>query len=161
MRFRLQTALIILAALSGTGGEIISTGYAAGGRAKILHQFSQLGATLLIVTPLESRSTGGRARTGTLVTTLNESDYKAILQSVNGISASSPTVAAILRIRAGDLTKNATIVGCEPDYFQMKNWTVVTGEPFDSTADHRQARLALLGTTVARDLFGQKIQRAD
>jgi putative ABC transport system permease protein len=65
-----------------------------------------------------------------------------------------PTVAAILRIRAGDFTKNATIIGCEPDYFHMKNWTVVTGEPFDSTADHRQARLALLGITVARDLFG-------
>jgi putative ABC transport system permease protein len=153
-RFRLQAALIAVAALSGTGGVIISTGYAAGGREKIHRQFSQLGANLLIVTPLESRSTGGRARAGALVTTLNESDYKAIRQSVSGISASSPTVAAVLRIRAGDLTKNATVVGCEVDYFQMKNWTVVFGEVFDSAADRRQARLVLLGTTVARDLFG-------
>jgi putative ABC transport system permease protein len=154
LRFRLQTVLIAIAALSGTGGVIASTGYAAGGREIIISQFSRLGAKLLIITPLESRSTGGRARTGSLVTTLNESDYKAILQSVNGISGSSPTVAAVLRIRAGDLTKSVMVVGCDSDYFQIKNWSVVSGELFDSAADHRQVRVVLLGITVARDLFG-------
>jgi putative ABC transport system permease protein len=153
-RFRLQAALIVVAALTGTGGVIVSTGYAAGGREKILSQFSRLGTNTMIVTPQLSRSVGGRARTGSIVTTLNEADYKAILQGADWIKAASPTVSSVFRIRAGDLTKNTTVVGCESDYFRIRSWTVFVGEGFDSAADRRQARVVLLGATAARDLFG-------
>ena len=127
LRFRLQAVLIIAAAITGTAGVIVSTGYAAGGRQKILDQFAQLGTNVIIVTPQQSRAVGGRARTGSVVTTLNESDYKAIVQSVAGIASSSPTVSSTLRIRAGDLTKNTAVVGCNPDYFAIKHWTVTFG----------------------------------
>ena len=129
-RFRLQAILITVAAMTGTAGVIVSTGYAAGGRQKILNQFAGLGTNIIIVTPQQSRAVGGRARTGSVVTTLNVSDYKAILQSVDGISSSSPTALSTLRIRAGDLTKNTVVVGCNPDYFAIKHWTVNYGAPF-------------------------------
>jgi putative ABC transport system permease protein len=153
-RFRLQAVLIIAATVTGTAGVIISTGYAAGGRQKILRQFAQLGTNVIIVTPQQSRVVGGRARTGSVVTTLNESDYKAIVQSVAGIASSSPTVLTTLRIRAGDLTKNTAVVGCYTDYFAIKHWTVTLGSPFDHSVLRQQPRFALLGATVARDLFG-------
>jgi putative ABC transport system permease protein len=153
-RFRLQAVILIAASVTGTAGVIVSTGYAAGGRQKILDQFAQLGTDVIIVTPRQSRAVGERARTGSVVTTLNESDYKAIVQSVAGIVSSSPTVSATLRIRAGDLTKNTTVVGCSADYFAIKHWAVTLGSPFDRNALREQPRVALLGTTAARDLFG-------
>jgi putative ABC transport system permease protein len=154
-RFRLQSVLIVAASVTGTAGVIVSTGYAAGGRQKILDQFAQLGTNVIIVTPQQSRAVGGRARTGSVVTTLNESDYKAIVQSVDGISSSSPTVSSTLRIRAGDLTKNTTVVGCDPDYFVIKHWVLTFGSSFDENALRQQSRIALLGATAARDLFGE------
>jgi putative ABC transport system permease protein len=154
-RFRLQAILITVASTTGTAGVIVSAGYASGGRQKILDQFAGLGTNIVIVTPQQSRAVGGRARTGSVVTTLNESDYKAILQSVAGISSSSPTALSTLRIRAGDLTKNTVVVGCNPDYFAMKHWTMTYGAPFDETAIRQQPRIALLGATAARDLFGE------
>jgi putative ABC transport system permease protein len=154
-RFRLQSVLIVAASVTGTAGVIVSTGYAAGGRQKILDQFAQLGTNVIIVTPQQSRAVGGRARTGSVVTTLNESDYKAIVQSVDGISSSSPTVSSTLRIRAGDLTKNTTVVGCDPDYFVIKHWALTFGSSFDENALRQQSRIALLGATAARDLFGE------
>jgi len=153
-RFRLQAVLIVVASLTGTAGVLVSTGYAAGGRQKILDQFAQMGTDVIIVTPQQSRAAGGRARTGSLVTTLDPGDYRAIKQSVDNISSSSPTVAAVLRIRSGDLTKNATVLGCTPEYFAIKHWLPVLGELFDERADRQQARVALLGATAARDLFG-------
>ena len=72
-RFRLQAGLIIVATISGTAGVIVSTGYAAGGREKILDQFAELGTNVIIVTPQQSRAVGGRARTGSPVTTLKDS----------------------------------------------------------------------------------------
>jgi ABC-type antimicrobial peptide transport system permease subunit len=153
-RFRLQAALITLATMTGTAGVLVSTGYAAGGRQKILDQFARLGTNVIIVTPQQSRAVGGRARTGSSVTTLNLSDYKAIRQSVGRISSASPTVASILRVRAGDLTKNTTVVGCMPEYFTIKDWLPLLGDVFDERADHQQAPVAVLGATAARDLFG-------
>jgi putative ABC transport system permease protein len=140
--------------MTGTAGVIVATGYASGGRQKILNQFSRLGTSFIIVTPLQSRSVGGRARTGSIVTTLNAADYRAIREAAQEINAASPTVAAILRIRAGDLTKNTTVIGCEPEYLRIKNWAVAEGNSFELTDNRQQARVALLGWTVARDLFG-------
>jgi putative ABC transport system permease protein len=88
------------------------------------------------------------------VTTLNLADLKAIRQSVDSITFSSATVQSVLRIRAGDLTKKTTIVGCEPDYFVIKDWPVVIGATFDEKATRQESRVALLGWTAARDLYG-------
>jgi putative ABC transport system permease protein len=154
-RFRLQAGLIIVATISGTAGVIVSTGYAAGGREKILDQFAQLGTNVIIVTPQQSRAVGGRARTGSPVTTLKDSDYKAIAQAMVSVASSSPTVSSALRIRAGDLTKNTAVVGCNPAYFAIKHWAVTLGSSFDENELRRQPRIALLGATTARDLFGE------
>lgn len=153
-RFRLQAVLITVAAMTGTSGIIISTGYAAGGRQKILDQFLRLGTNVILVTPQQSKAVGGRARTGTLVTTLKAADLKAIRQSVEGISLSSATVASVMRIRAGDLTKKTSVVGCTPDYFSIQHWPGAMGNLFDEKAARQQARIALLGSTAARDLYG-------
>jgi putative ABC transport system permease protein len=153
-RFRLQAVLITASAMTGTSGVILSAGYAAGGRQKILNQFSELGTNVIVITPQQSKAVGGRARTGALVTTLNAADLKVIQQSVEAIAASSPTVASVLRLRARDLTKKTTIIGCDPDYFSIEHWAVVMGDEFDERAARQQARVALLGWTAARDLFG-------
>ncbi len=153
-RSRLHAALAIAAALTGTGGVTVCTEYAAAGRQKIVDQFGRMGTNLIVVTPAQSRAVGGRARTGTIVTTLREADDRALLAGVPEIAASSPTVLTVLRIRAGDLTKSTTIVGCAPAYFAMRNWDVRSGTLFLQEDDRAARRVALLGATAARDLFG-------
>jgi putative ABC transport system permease protein len=155
-RFRLQSALLVLAALTGTGGVIVSGGYAAAGREKVLRQFAGMGTNVLILTPKQSRAVGGRARTGALVTTLTPADYIQIRRSAGFIRNASPTVATSLRARARDLTKTVTVIGCEPDYFLIRNWTVQQGGLFADDASRHLLREVLLGQTAARDLFGQE-----
>lgn len=154
LRFRLQSALVVLAACLGVAGVLVSTGYASGARQKILDRFAGLGTNVVTVTPQLSRAVGGRARTGAIVQTLTAADVKAIDDGVEFIVASSATLTATFRVRAGDLTKTAAIVGCEPDYFRIKRWATIEGMPFDDVDIRRQARVALLGYAVARDLFG-------
>jgi putative ABC transport system permease protein len=57
-------------------------------------------------------------------------------------------------LKASDLSKNAGVVGCEPDYFVIRNWPTAEGEPFDEGQERTASRVVLLGHTVARDLFG-------
>ena len=153
-RYRLRSTLVMLSAALGVAGVACSVNYGASGTQSVLEQIRRLGTNVLIVTPAASRPVAGRVRTGEAVTTLVERDYATIRRELLTRSRSSAIVSASFWIKAGDLSKNATIIGCEADYFSIKNWTVTGGELFDATQERAASRVALLGRTVATDLFG-------
>ena len=43
----------------------------------------------------------------------------------------------------------------QPAYFAVRDWTTQSGDLFDDGDDRSQRRVALLGATLARDLFGE------
>lgn len=153
-RYRLRSWLVVSCAALGVAGVIASINYASGGRQQVLDQIRRMGTNIIIVTAQQSRTTAGRARTGSIVTTLREADYIALRRDVDGPVQSSALVTTALRLKAGEFSKVAPVIGCEPAYFSIKSWTVIRGEIF-ATADVRRAgRVALLGHTVAIDLYG-------
>lgn len=155
-RFPLRSGLLLLSAMLGVGGVTSAINYAEDGRLKALNQIRLMGTNILLVTPQPSRAVGGRARTGTIVTTLVEQDYTAIQHELPDIQRSSATAAGTFLIKAGDLSKNnCPVIGVEPDYFRIRNWPVRDGAVFDSTDARHASRLVLLGSTVARDLFAE------
>jgi putative ABC transport system permease protein len=156
-RFRLRSGLILLSALLGVGGVISAINYAAEGRLKVLNRIQRLGTNVLVVTPQVSRSVGGRAKTGTIVTTLVAADYAEILREVPEIDKSSATVTTSFLVKAGDLSKNGCVVmGTEPDYARIRHWQTSDGEFYGIPEMRRSARVAVLGSTVRRDLFGSE-----
>jgi putative ABC transport system permease protein len=154
-RHPFRSGLILLMAALGVIGVVCSVNYGASGSRQILDQIRRMGANVLIVTPAESRAVAGRARTGAAVTTLVEADYLSIRKALPSLVRSSALVNASLWIKAGDLSKNATVAGVEPDYFSIKNWPMAAGNPFSQADQRISARLAILGHTAAGDLFGK------
>jgi putative ABC transport system permease protein len=153
-RYRLRSALLMLSAALGVCGVVCSVNYGASGTKQILDQIRRMGTNVLIVTPAQSRVIAGRARTGVSVTTLVERDYRAVKNEVLSRTRSSALVTQSFWNKAGDLSKNGVVVGCEPEYFLIKDWQVVSGELFGSTHERTASRVAVLGYTVAGDLFG-------
>ena len=153
-RHRLRSTLLALSAATGVTGVVCSANYGAGGTEQILEQIRRMGTNVLIVTPAQSRVIAGRARTGQPVTTLVERDNIAIRREVLTRTRSSALVSASFWLKAGDLSKNAAVVGCEPDYFPIRNWPASSGGLFEATQERTASRVALLGHTVAGDLFG-------
>ncbi len=133
---------------------VCSVNYGASGTRQILDQIRRMGTNVLMIAPAQSRAIAGRARTGAPVTSLVERDYRAIKSEVLSRTRSSALVTQSFWNKAGDLSKNAAVMGCEPDYFAIKDWSTAEGELFDSTQERTAARVALLGHTVANDLFG-------
>ena len=154
LRFRLRSALVISCAALGVAGAITAVNYASGGQQQVLDQIRRLGTNVVIVSAKESRAVAGRARTGEIVTTLVEADYTALKREWLGPVRSSARASAPLRLKAGFLSKVASVVGVEPDYFPMKSWELADGYFFGSDDIKRSARVAVLGHTAARDLFG-------
>jgi putative ABC transport system permease protein len=156
-RFRLRSGLILLSALLGVGGVISAINYAAEGRMKVLNRIQRLGTNVLVVTPQLSRNVGGRAKTGTIVTTLVAADYTEILREIPEIEKSSATVTASFLVKAGDLSKsNCIVMGTEPDYARIRHWQTTEGAFYEVPEMRRSARVAVLGSTVRRDLFGSE-----
>ncbi len=155
-RFRLRSALIFLSAMLAIAGVIISVNFAAGGRQQALNQIERMGVTVIAITPQQDRSVGGRARTGTIMQTLVAADYTAIRRQLPSLVRSSALATSEFRLKAGDLSKTAPVVGCEPSYSQIKKWPLVHGTFFDETDQRRAARVAVLGFNVARELFGDE-----
>src|SRR5262249_61891763 len=153
-RFRLRSSLILLSATLGVAGVISSVNCASAGRQQVLNQIRRLGTNVVNVTPQQSRSVGDRARTGSIVTTLVEQDYLAIRRELPSLTRSSALAAAGFRLKAGEFSKTSLVVGCESDYFRIKNWGLERGDFFDASDMRKSARIAILGRTVARDLFG-------
>ena len=155
-RFRLRSALTIVTALIGVAGVVSSVNYAAAGRDQVLDQIRKMGTNIITVIPLQNRSIAGRARTGSISTTLVEADYVAIRRSQPGLRRSSAISSGRFKLKAGEFSKDCAIIGCEPDYPAIRNWLVLEGGFFDSADERRLARVAVLGRTVARDMFGDQ-----
>jgi putative ABC transport system permease protein len=155
-RFRFRSVLILLSAILGVAGVIVSVDFASGGRQQALLQIERMGVHVLAITPQQNRSVGGRARTGAIVQTLVDADYLGIRRQVPAILRSSAVATAEFRLKAGDLSKTSPVVGCEPNYVRIKNWVLTDGVFFDEADERRAARVAVLGYSVARDLFGEE-----
>jgi putative ABC transport system permease protein len=153
-RYRLRSGLVVSCAALGVAGVMTSVNFASSGRQQVLDQIRRIGTNIILVTAQQDRATAGRARTGLIVTTLREADYSALRRDVAGVVRSSAIVTQSFRLKAGDFSRVAPIVGCEPAYFEMKSWPVRVGELFDANDMRRSARVALLGHSVATDLFG-------
>jgi putative ABC transport system permease protein len=153
-RFRLRSLLVVSCAALGVAGAVTAVNYASGGRAQVLEKIRRLGTNVLVVNAEQSRAAGGRERTGSIVTTLVEADYQAIRRDVAGLGRSSPTISATLRLKAGYNSKVAPVIGVAPEFFAIKSWPVAAGAAFGAEDLRRAVRVALVGHTVASDLWG-------
>lgn len=154
-RFRLRSGLIGLSALLGVAGVISAINYASEGRLKVLNRIQRLGTNVIVATPQLSRTVGGRAKTGTIVTTLVAGDFAEILREFPEIEKSSATVTTSFLVKAGDLSKsNCIVIGTEPTFAEIRHWQISEGVFYGIPEMRRSARVAVLGSTVRRDLFG-------
>lgn len=154
LRFRLRSFLMVGSTLIGVAGVIVSTNYATAGRVKVVNQLQKMGTDVLIVTPRQSKNVAGRARTGSTVTTLRQTDDEAIHRTVPQIKESSEIAARAFMLKAGDLSKPlCPVVGCQPQYVSIKDWRLLQGRFFDERETRSAARVAVLGYNVAQNLF--------
>ena len=143
-------------AATGVAGVVCSVNYAASGNNQLLDQIRRMGDKYSHHHSGPSRAIAGRSRSKEPVTTLVERDYIAIRRELLSRTRSSGLVTASFWLKAGNLSKNAAVIGCEPDYFAIRNWQTVEGEVFRETEERTASRVVLLGPTVARDIFADR-----
>jgi len=152
-RNKLRSFLTMLGIIIGVGAVIAMVAIGEGAKKRVQEQIASLGTNLLVILP--GTVTLGGARTGSGGRqTLVASDAKAIMDEIPVVSGASPVVRQVQQVIAGDQNWSTPVQGVAPEFQQIREWQVQEGR-FISQADvESTAKVALIGQTVAYNLFG-------
>jgi putative ABC transport system permease protein len=147
-----RSVLTTLGIIIGVAAVIVMVALGQGASAQVSARLQGLGTNVLTIIPGSAQSGGARTGAGS-VSTLTNADVQAIQQDVPGIVRLSPIVSGNAQVVAGDQNWQTRIQAVAPDYQQIQNWQIAQGS-FFSDQDNTSARnVAVLGSTVQRNLF--------
>ena len=151
---RMRSFLTMLGMVIGVGAVILMLAIGQGAQYQVDQSIASMGSNLFIV--LSGSSTSGGVRMGGgAAPTLTLDDAQAISE-LPSIAAVAPTAPGTAQVVYGPNNWSTVVQGTTPSYLDVRDWSVVSGYPF-TDADVRSAtRVALLGQTVVKNLFGDE-----
>ena len=150
---RTRSALTMLGIIIGVAAVIAMVGVGAGATARIQEQIQSIGSNLIIVLPGSISSNGVRLGSGA-VATLTQDDAKAIAEECPSVALTAPAVRGGVQVVYGNNNWATTVQGVTPDYMTLRDYTMASGHFFTTQDVDAAAKTAVLGETVARNLFG-------
>ena len=150
---KLRSALTMLGIVIGVAAVIAMVAVGGGAREQVVSQIRSLGSNLLIVTP-GNVTAGGVRMGGGAASTLTDEDAAAIMSEVTGVQVTAPNMRGSGQIVAGGMNWAASVFGIDAGWFEARDWEVETGRMFEPEEIARGAQVAIIGQTVARNLYG-------
>ncbi len=150
---KLRSILTMLGIIIAVGAVITMVAVGMGVREKVTSSIASLGSNMLIVSPGSANSGGVRSAAGSNVK-LKLDDSDAIKSKIKNIDYVSPTVSNSYQIVNGNQNWNSTVQGVTPEYMSIRSLVVSTGSFITQNDLNTRSRVAVIGTTVAENLFG-------
>ena len=149
---RLRSVLTMLGIIIGVAAVITMLAVGSGAQARVKEQITSLGSNVIILTTGAPRTTGVRGAAGS-GWTINEDDAEAIEREVPGVLA-SPTLRSNAQVVYGNQNWSSSVLGITPDYFDVRSWPLADGRPIEAPDLQGGGKIAVIGKTVATQLFG-------
>lgn len=151
---KLRAFLTMLGIIIGVGAVVAMISLGLGVQQKIQNSIAGLGSNLLIVTPGANSPSGGvRLAAGSNIT-LTKQDAKAIGQQISGINSVAPAVSQQFQVIHGNQNWKTSVQGTTPEFLAIRSFEVASGRFFSTSDEDTRARVAVIGQTVANNLFG-------
>jgi putative ABC transport system permease protein len=151
---KLRSALTMLGIIIGVGAVIALMSVGRGAQAAITSTFEKMGTNVLYVMSTSVEEGGMMAiQYGTMTPTLTLDDAKA-LEGVPSVTAIASVNENYVEVTAGGESKVAIIHGATPEYQQVYNYSVASGQFFSNRDIASRNTVVVLGSKVAEDLFG-------
>ncbi|MGD9788603.1 MAG: ABC transporter permease, partial [Sulfuricellaceae bacterium] len=151
---RLRAALAMLGMVIGVAAVVLMLAIGQGTQAIVNDSIASMGSNLFIILSGSTTSGGLRAGMGS-APTLTVGDAQAI-GKLPDMKASAPVYPNTAQLGYGPNNWSTPVYGVTPEYLDVRNWSVESGRGLDDSDIRSAARVALLGKTVAVNLFGDK-----
>ena len=150
---KLRSALTMLGIIIGVSAVIAMVSIGGGAREQVVSRIKSLGANLIIVFP--GNVTQGGVRQGAGASSgLSEDDARAIEKEIDGVTVTAPFMRTGAQVVGGGANWQTSITGIDLGWFEAREWEVEGGRTFTGEELSRGAQVAILGQTVAQNLFG-------
>jgi ABC-type antimicrobial peptide transport system permease subunit len=149
----MRALLTTLGIVIGVAAVIAMMEIGAGSSAAVQKSISSMGANVVLVMPGTATSSGISFGSGSVMT-LTPEDAEAILRDVPAVRTAAPAVRARTQIVYG--SRNwvpSSMYGTTPAFLDVRDWTVVDGEPFTERDVLNANKVCVLGQTLVRELF--------
>ena len=151
---QLRSALTMLGIVIGVGAVITMVAVGSGAQARVAEQIQSLGSNMIIVLSGSVVSGGVRMGSGSQLT-ITEDDAWAIQREIRTVAAAAPTSRGGAQVVYGNLNWATSVQGVTHEFFTAREWDVADGRLFSQEEVEGAAKVALIGQTVAGNLFGE------
>jgi putative ABC transport system permease protein len=152
---RLRTTLSISGMIVGIATVSVMSAVGRGSEEKVMKGIRSMGTNLISVSAGKIILIAGRERQGSVVTTLLPQDAAAIRSgAADLISSVAPAQSRKMPVKFEEVGLKTNIVGTTPEFPAIRNLRLESGEMFDDQDDRASRRVAVVGQTMVRDLFG-------
>jgi len=153
-RNRMRSLLTSLGVIIGVGALIVTVASGEGSKAVLEEQLATLGTNLLIVLPGSSTLGGARGGPGT-GKPLTHADLVAVRKSASAARYAAPVDRTVVQVVLDNQNWLTTVYGSTPDFFDIREWSVLRGRLFYESESDSGAKVCVIGQTVATQLFGR------
>jgi putative ABC transport system permease protein len=154
-RNKLRSFLTMLGIIIGVGAVIAMVAIGEGAKALVKAQIASLGTNVLVIVPGSTVPGGVRTGVGG-VRTLLDSDARAIAEEIAAVALASPSLRRTDQVVAANQNWATLIQGVSPEFAQIRGWQIEEGRfIIDGDLDNA-AKVAVIGQTVADNLFGNE-----
>jgi putative ABC transport system permease protein len=151
-RNKMRTLLTMLGMIIGVGAVIAMVSISNGAKSQIEAQIASMGQDVVLVFAGSVNRGGSRSGWG-WAGTLKIEDAQAIQREIAAVRGVSPEIRTRTQVSAGNQNWYTTIQGESPDYFDIRQWPLVAGACFTEQDVRNATKVALVGKTVAEQLF--------
>jgi putative ABC transport system permease protein len=149
---KVRSSLTMLGIVIGVAAVIATVAVGSGATQRVEQQIASIGSNLVIIIPGSLTASGLRMGTGNAVT-LSETDAKELVAQCPNIAVAAPAVRGSAQVVYGDNNWGTFILGTTPSYLTIRDLSVASGAAFSARDIDSANKVALLGTTVATNLF--------
>ena len=147
-----RTVLTLLGIVIGVASVVVMLAVGNGARQDVIERISDMGTNLLIVRPGAPNTR--RSADGT-TNTLTPEDAQ-VATRIDNVVAAVPEAETRATVRAGNTDAQTSITGTTADFLVAKNWPVDSGVFLNEEDNRRYAAVAVIGRTVANNLFADQ-----
>jgi putative ABC transport system permease protein len=149
---KLRSSLTMIGIIIGNASVIAIVSLGQGAQKYVNSEFEALGTNALFVMPGVDQS--GPQSGATQANTLVLADAEAIAREVPSIMAVAPEKSDRLRVTQGSQETQVTITGTTEHYLKVNRAGLAQGRFFGALDVQANNRVAVLGSTVSKTLFG-------
>ena len=155
MTNKIRSALSMIGIMIGVAAFMTMVAIGSGARKAIEKQLESLGSNILTLRSGGFSFRGVIQESGTVMR-LKEEDAGALLQSIQSVEQVAPSVFGRAQVTYADKNWNAQILGTTPSYESMRAAKPVMGRFFSEAENKPRDLVAVLGSKIYKELFGDK-----